>query len=195
MEAFIAGEGFLPHRHDSYAIALTMQGVQSFHYRGSERHSLPGGVVVIHPDELHDGQAGTEEGFRYRAMYVEPFTLQRILGGKPLPFLDGGVSVDSRLLRAVMPLLKDYDRPLDALEYQDGLYDLAVTLDALCDRSRDLRAADYRAAERAREYLLAHWDESRSVIVGNCLAISAQRLEPAPIATSRCGAWNGRECC
>lgn len=160
MEAFMTGVGYLPHRHDNYAIALTLTGVQSFHYRGSERHSLPGGVVVIHPDELHDGHAGTDEGFRYRALYVEPFAIQRILCGRALPFLVGGVSSDSRLLRAVMPLLKEFNRPLDELEHQDGLYDLAVTLGELCDGARALRNADYRAAERAREYLLAHWDQS-----------------------------------
>lgn len=160
MEAFIAGEGYLPHRHDNYAIALTVDGVQSFHYRGSERHSLPGGVVVIHPDELHDGHAGTVEGFRYRALYLEPYTLQSMLGGKALPFLEGGVSTDSRLLHAAMSLLKDCDRPLDELEYSDALYELAVTLDWLGGSSRRLPHADYRAAELAREYLHAHWDES-----------------------------------
>jgi hypothetical protein len=29
-------------------------------------------VVVLHPDEVHDGHAGTEEGFGYRQVYVEP---------------------------------------------------------------------------------------------------------------------------
>jgi len=158
MEAFIAGAGYQPHRHDSYAIALTLQGVQSFHYRGSERHSLPGGVVVIHPDELHDGQAGTDEGFRYRALYIEPSTIQSILGGRSLPFLEGGISTGSHLVKAVMSLLSDYERSLDELEYMDGLYDLATTLDSVCDRSRELPHADYRAAELAREYILECWD-------------------------------------
>ena len=160
MEAFIAGVGYAPHRHDSYAIALTLQGVQSFRYRGNEQHSLPGGVVVMHPDELHDGHAGTGEGMRYRALYVEPFVIQQILGGKALPFLERGVSTDPRLARAVMPLLADCTRPLDALEHQDKLYDLATSLDAVCGRgARNVARADYQAASRARDFLLAHWDE------------------------------------
>jgi AraC-like DNA-binding protein len=159
MEAFIVGAGYQPHRHDSCVFALTLQGVQSFHYRGSERNSLPGGVVVMHPDELHDGQAGTDAGFRYRALSVEPSVIQQMLGGRALPFLEGGMSTDRRLQQVLVRLLADFDSPLDELEYQDALYDLAHTMAALCGDARDLPRVDFRAAELARQYLLAHWDE------------------------------------
>ena len=72
IEAYFRGHGYQPHRHDTYAIGRTLSGVQSFRYRGSMRHGLPGSTLVLHPDELHDGEAGTEEGFRYRMLYVEP---------------------------------------------------------------------------------------------------------------------------
>jgi len=52
--------GFDPHRHDTYGIAVTEFGVQTFAYRGSLERSLPGQVTVLHPDERHDGRAGTE---------------------------------------------------------------------------------------------------------------------------------------
>ncbi|MCE3607071.1 AraC family ligand binding domain-containing protein, partial [Massilia sp. P8910] len=42
IEAFISGHGYDMHRHDTYAIGRTLSGVQSFRYRGQERHSLPG---------------------------------------------------------------------------------------------------------------------------------------------------------
>jgi hypothetical protein len=51
VEAFFSGHGFDPHRHDAYAIGFTLHGVQSFRYRGAPRHSLPGQVFVLHPDE------------------------------------------------------------------------------------------------------------------------------------------------
>ena len=50
---------FAPHRHDSYAIGVTLRGVQSFGYRGTTEHSEAGCAFVIHPDEKHDGRAGT----------------------------------------------------------------------------------------------------------------------------------------
>ena len=66
IEAYFAGFAFDPHRHDTYAIGRTLFGVQSFHYRGGTTHSLPGTTMVIHPDETHDGRAGSDEGFKYR---------------------------------------------------------------------------------------------------------------------------------
>jgi len=70
--------------------------VQSFNYRRDYRHSLPGGTIVLHLDEPHDGQAGTDAGFHYRMIYVEPALIQQILGGRPLPFIAGGLSDDLR---------------------------------------------------------------------------------------------------
>ena len=57
LEAWFAGHGFDTHRHDTYAIGLTDVGVQAFDYRGAAEISTPGKVVVLHPDETHDGRA------------------------------------------------------------------------------------------------------------------------------------------
>ena len=72
MQAWFGGRGFAPHRHDTYGIAVTDVGVQTFDYRGSVERSLPGQVTVLHPDEKHDGRAGTDGGFGYRIVYVLP---------------------------------------------------------------------------------------------------------------------------
>ena len=96
IEAHFAGHGFDPHRHDTYAIGYTIAGVQAFRYRGSARQSLPGEVFVLHPDETHDGRAGTSAGFRYRILYVEPRLIADALHA-PLPFVREPVSSDRRL--------------------------------------------------------------------------------------------------
>src|SRR5919198_3541565 len=77
---------FSPHRHDTYAIGVTTAGVQSFRYRGERRICLPGQVHVLHPDELHDGAAATENGFAYRILYVAPELVRAALDGRALPF-------------------------------------------------------------------------------------------------------------
>ncbi|MDO8695765.1 MAG: AraC family ligand binding domain-containing protein, partial [Pseudomonas sp.] len=51
IEAFFSGYAYDLHRHDTYAIGRTLSGVQSFQYRAGQRHSLPGGTIVLHPDE------------------------------------------------------------------------------------------------------------------------------------------------
>jgi AraC-like DNA-binding protein len=150
IEAFFSGHGFTPHRHDTYAIGTTLSGVQSFQYRRSQRHSLPGNILVLHPDEVHDGQAGTEAGFRYRMVYIEPALIQQVLGGKPLPFIEGGLSSDPRLYRATRALLCNLDSAMDPLEEDDMIYDLAQALEQVSGRRVVRKTLDFVAAERAR---------------------------------------------
>lgn len=155
IEAYFAGSAYAMHRHDTYAIGCTLAGVQSFAYRGSERHSLPGGTIVLHPDEAHDGQAGTGDGFHYRMIYVEPALIQQILGGQALPFIRDGITADPRLHAATLPLLQGMDKAMDVLEEQDALYDLAQAMHAVSQQPQVKRHVDYHAAEKAREYIHA----------------------------------------
>jgi AraC-like DNA-binding protein len=87
LEARLYGQAYSPHRHDTYAIGITLSGVQSFHFRGELWHCLPGQCHILHPDETHDGGAGTEEGFSYRILYIDPWLVRQALPGKTLPFV------------------------------------------------------------------------------------------------------------
>lgn len=99
IEAQFSGNAFEPHRHDTYALGVTLKGVQTFRYRGVRRFSLPGQVIVLHPDEEHDGGAGTEDGLHYRMLYLEPSLLLECLeaDGVGLPFVDEPVIGDPAL--------------------------------------------------------------------------------------------------
>ena len=97
MEASFHGRPFAPHRHDTYAIGVTRSGVQSFNFRGQRWHCLPGQCHILHPDETHDGSAGTDEGFSYRMVYLDPALVQEALDGKPLPFVANPVVEAARL--------------------------------------------------------------------------------------------------
>ena len=156
-EAFFAGHGFDPHRHDTYAIGVTVEGVQAFRYRGAARHSSAGQIFVLHPDETHDGRAGTDTGFRYRILYVEPRAIQAALGeGRhALPFVPAAVSDDPRLAAAILPALDDLDRPLEAPQRDQIVVDLADAL-AAADPSaarRRLPALHRRAVAAARDLI------------------------------------------
>src|SRR5262245_9766952 len=86
-EVYFTRMAFSPHRHDTYAIGVTLSGVQTFRYRGAQRYCRPVQCHVLHPDETHDGAAATEAGFGYRIAYVDPSLIQQALGGRPLPFV------------------------------------------------------------------------------------------------------------
>ena len=156
VEAFFSGHAYDPHRHDTYAIGYTLEGVQSFRYRGINESSLAGQVFVLHPDETHDGHAGTADGFHYRILYVAPGAVRDALDdGRALPFVRDTVSSNRRIVAAIAPALVDLDRPLEELQRDQVIASLADAL-AAADPSmppRRLSARDWQAVRRAREVL------------------------------------------
>ena len=171
IDARFRGRAFEPHRHDTYTLAVTLDGVQSFDYRGAVRHSLKDQALVLHPDERHDGRAGTEGGFRYRALYVEPRLIAEALGASALPFVRQAVTDDRRLVAALGAALADLDGPLEPLQRDEILRDVADALAAL-DGSMPRRPTGTihgPALEAARRLL----EESLSE------PLSAERLESA----------------
>jgi len=158
LRAWFAGEAYEKHRHDTYAIGLTDCGVQVFDYRGSVRTSARGQVVVLYPDEVHDGRAGTEEGFGYRIVYVEPSQLVealRVLRRRPypLPFVSEPVSTNARLSQAVEGAFR---APLEPLAVDSLIVDLAEGLIAAEQgggRPVVSPRVDVGVIERARQFL------------------------------------------
>jgi len=130
IEARFHGNGFSPHRHDTYAIGITVSGVQTFKYRGASRFSLPGKVIVLHPDEVHDGAAGTEDGLVYRMIYLAPELVSDAGGdpAQPLPFVSGPVVDDAALRQALADILADLAREPDDLLLDDALSRIAAGL-------------------------------------------------------------------
>jgi len=151
---------YAKHRHDTYAICLTDCGVQVFDYRGSTRASTPGQVVVLYPDEIHDGHAGTDDGFGYRIIYVEPSHLSdalRMLCGRayPLPFISEPVLTNAKLAQAVRRAFES-EVLLEPLAVDSIVVDLAEGLLAAergGGRPVTSCRVDIWAITRAREFL------------------------------------------
>ncbi|MGI8971566.1 MAG: AraC family transcriptional regulator [Dehalococcoidia bacterium] len=158
MEAWFQGPAYHKHRHDTYAICLTTSGVQAFDYRGAAEISTPGQVVVLHPDEIHDGHAGTEAGFGYRQLYVEPaliFEAVQVLRGHAcsLPFVRAPVVMNAKLSQAITSAFQGGREPLaiDSLIVQlaEGL----IAADPSCRHVSIPRHLDVAALQRARRFL------------------------------------------
>lgn len=135
---------------------MTLQGVQSFGYRGSQRFSTPGKIIVLHPDEVHDGAAATQEVLRYRMLYLEPALLRRGLGNPaaPLPFVRQPVIDDQELLATLIVALNQLDREVDELLADDLVAQIATGLSRHAAAPlKPLRAIALNAAGRARDFL------------------------------------------
>ena len=157
---YLCDSAYEPHRHDSYAIGITTAGVQTFRYRGTRRICLPGQLHVLHPDETHDGAAGTDDGFGYRILYVAPELVRGALGGGPLPFVADPVQTLAPATRLVASLLHDIDEPISDLARAEIAATLADTLRSLGGRADQSPATiDLRAVGLARDYLAANASE------------------------------------
>jgi AraC-like DNA-binding protein len=152
------GHAYDLHRHECYAIGITDWGVQAFRYRGAGRASLPGQVIVIHPDEAHDGHAGIPRGFAYRMIYLEPALVQQALAGaRAPPFVPEVVAHDAATASILSEAFVDFPAALDPLALDGIVARLADALARRGDRGRG-RSSSPRArarVEAARAYLAA----------------------------------------
>ena len=164
LRAWFRGRAFVRHRHDTYAIGVTEAGLQVFDYRGRVERSVPGDVVVLHPDEAHDGRAGGDDGFGYRIVYVEPARIAaavHAIRGRPgpLPFAREPVSRNPTLARAVTAAFQAPAEPLalDALVLRlaEGLIEGDSD-----DRPTGAPRVDQGALDRARAFL----DARRAIV-------------------------------
>jgi AraC-like DNA-binding protein len=161
IEARFHGNGFSPHRHDTYALGLTLHGIQTFRYRGAERFSCPGNVIVLHPDEVHDGAAGTEDGLIYRMIYLPPELIGAVDGHRTaLPFVADPVVADPRLWQALADILADLDQEPSGLLMDDVVVRVADRLAHQAGTpARPVTAAAKEAVLRARDFMEAHYGD------------------------------------
>ena len=157
-EARLQRLSYRRHRHDTYAISLTESGVLGVTYRGATHVGMPGQVVVLHPDEPHNGHAGTEAGLGYRQLYINPPVIldavQSLTGrSAALPFVPYPVATNPVLAGAIRLAFR-HDR--EPLVVDDVLVSIAAGLlaaDSSSGRAVLPHHIDVVAINRARQFL------------------------------------------
>ena len=156
IEASFSGSFFEPHRHDTYAIGVTLSGIQTFQYRGEKHYSQPGQIIVLHPDELHDGAAATDEGLLYRMLYLEP-SLVRLAQANSnfgLPFVRQPVIEDNRLCSSLCAALGTLDCHLEDIAATDIIGEVTDGLNRHSDQQSSQRQSiAHTRVWRARDFL------------------------------------------
>lgn len=172
IRARFAGHAYDPHRHDDWLVGVTDRGVQDFHCRGARRRSTPGRVILIEPEEAHDGQAGAEGGFAYTMLYLPRAWLAAGLAEAPRgdPGFRTNLCDDARLGAAIRVAHAALACPTERLTRDAALDSVLDLLRPHLGRPGVRRAAagrDASIARRARERLN---DEAMDDIGADALA-------------------------
>lgn len=133
-----------------------MAGIQTFSYRGASRFSTPGRLIILHPDELHDGGAGGEDGLTYRMIYLPPEKIMAAVDGltAALPFVRDPVTDDAPLRASLVEALDELDGEMGELKRDGLIADIAHHLLRLGDaRDRAVKSIDRRALALCRDFL------------------------------------------
>jgi AraC-like DNA-binding protein len=157
IQARFAAHAYDLHRHDDWLIGVTDDGVQDFLCRGARQRSTPGRVILIEPEEAHDGQAGAPGGFAYRMLYLPQHWVRVALGDAASGQLGFRACLqdDPVLGEAIRWACIALSRPTERL-VRDGALDAVVHgLRPYFGRpARDTQARhDPRVARRARDHL------------------------------------------
>ena len=143
-QAHIVRHAFEPHTHDAYGLGAIESGVERFRYRGSDHLAPPDTLVLMNPDELHTGRAETEQGWRYRMVYLDADVLSALSGDDGWWFADA-VGHDAARARRVGRLLQALWTNNEGLAFDSHL---SLLIDALRPAARIGRAARPEASHR-----------------------------------------------
>lgn len=156
---------FSRHYHLDYHFGLILEGQQQFSYLG-QRHCVgPGDLVVMPPDELHDGHSFSESGYQSQVFEIDPAwfakQLDDVRGDSCLSFLHPVIQ-DPHVFRALtlthQALRQDNLAQLaqDCLPYEGFL----PLLERYAKRRPEaVMPLGKLTIERLREFLLANLSE------------------------------------
>ena len=162
--------------------------------------ALPSGQChILHPDETHDGGAGTDAGFCYRIVYVDPGLVQEALHGNPLPFVGHPVLDAARLPASGAAEVWDFDEDMDDVARTELVVAVAnLLVGAASGTPRTSGPLALGRLSRVRDVIAATPAERRSMDELERLAVStvgrspgnfARHSAPAPAASASCGNW------
>lgn len=170
MKAHFTEHAFERHSHETYSVGVTLSGVQTFHCGGSLHASLPGDVILFNPDEAHDGQRGTQEGFGYAMLYVPADVMQecrdRDAGIAPALHFRAPVVRDAAMGRELHRAIGAAGQGQESLRAQELT---RTVLTRLLQRHGQAVSAHRPAAagaarmNRVRDFICGHFDQDLTV--------------------------------
>lgn len=168
LKATYVHHAFSRHTHEGYAIGVIEQGVEAFDYLGSGHQAPAGSLVIIHPGEVHTGQAAVAEGWQYRMTYPSVDLMQQAVAelGRPIaevPFFPHPVIRDRAIVSQFRQLHQALELSTSPLERESRLlWFLAHLIDRHSERRSPLPALSSQptAVRATQAYLQQHYPDA-----------------------------------
>lgn len=171
MNAHFTDHAFERHSHETYSIGVTASGVQTFHCGGTLHASLRGDVILFNPDEPHDGQRGTQEGFGYSMLYVSQQVVDECrdkeAGLDMAAYFSRPVVRDAAMGRALARAISAAGQAQESLRAEELTRSVLVRLLQRYGERRssgdETRSAGMARMVCIRDYLRSHFDQDITV--------------------------------
>ena len=171
MQAHFTNHAFERHSHDCFTIGVTAGGIQRFRCKGQRHDSRPGEIVLFNPDEDHDGQRGSAEGFRYATWSVSTAfvasCIDRAAGVDGIPYFAAPHVIDPAIALAFGRMTRALAAtPHESLRAEVLLRAFFGTLLARHGERVQVAAPRQTGAanlERVKEYMRAHFQRELTV--------------------------------
>lgn len=152
------------HSHEGYALGVVEAGAHAFTARGQVWTAIPGRVIIVNPEDAHDGgPAARSDEYSYRMLYLDRAVVDSTVGAAPY-FADAVVS-DPALASAIIDTHRALERREALLECETRLFSALVALARRHGRvsaTRDI-SRHSREVARAVDYLHEHFAENCSL--------------------------------
>jgi len=150
---------FSRHAHEGHAIGSIERGAHAFLARGRRWTAVRGDLIVVNPEDVHDGGPALPAGtYSYRMLYLAPERLRRGAVARAVgpAFFPELVVRDPALASVLLRLHRDFETTNARLELESRWLEILLTLKARHAR-RPSEPAPLRNApaqvRRARDYL------------------------------------------
>lgn len=171
LRATFVTHAFTRHSHEEYAIGVIDSGVEEFNYQGETHRATANDIVIVHPGEVHTGQAGVPLGWQYRMFYPDVTLLQQTLAEldetlHSMPYFPQPVIQDPELADRLRKLHIALEQAESRLECETRFLS---TFAKLITRHADQRpwirpnGQEDRAVQQSLEYLNTHYAHSISL--------------------------------
>src|SRR4030095_972962 len=165
LHAWFVQHAYPRHSHEYYVISLIAQGRQSFTHKGTKYTTPPGGVILIHSEAVHTGEADDELRFDLRSIFPTISHMKMAMFEWPgrsqnLPIFSQVRVDDPRVAGNVLALHKAILGEADVME-SEALF--IHTLAQLIKRYADTPSIEQRlgherqAIQKARRYIDDHF--------------------------------------